>query len=71
MTTLQNLPKDLNRERLLGTEQTAEFLGFSVPHFRRLYKAEKVPAPIKIGERKYGWRLGVLIDFLEDKSRAA
>ena len=58
MSGLINIPSDLNRERLLNTAQTAEFLGMSVPHFRRLYRAKKVPTPIKIGERKYGWRLG-------------
>jgi predicted DNA-binding transcriptional regulator AlpA len=89
MTTLSNIPADLNRERMLGTstlgnvptyfsrerlldtEQTAEFLGFSVSHFRRLYRARKVPAPITIGERKYGWRLGGLIDFVASKSGGA
>lgn len=68
MSALANIPSDLNRERLLDTEQTAEFLGMSIPHLRRLYRARKVPAPIKIGERKYGWRLGGLIDFVAAKS---
>ncbi len=68
MSALANIPPDLSRERLLGTEQTAEFLGMSVPHLRRLYRAKKVPTPIKIGERKYGWRLGGLIDFIAAKS---
>lgn len=71
MSCLDNIPSDLGRNRVLDSKQSAEFLNLSVPHFRRLYRAEKVPAPMKIGERKYGWRLGVLIDFLEDKSRAA
>jgi hypothetical protein len=47
MSALANLPSDLNRERLLGTEQTAEFLGISIPHFRRLYRAKKVPSGSK------------------------
>jgi predicted DNA-binding transcriptional regulator AlpA len=71
MSALANIPTDLNRERLLDTTQTAEFLGMSVPHFRRLYRARKVPSPIKIGERKYGWRLGGLIDFVASKTRGA
>jgi predicted DNA-binding transcriptional regulator AlpA len=71
MSVLSNLPSDLNRERLLDTAQTAEFLGMSIPHFRRLYRARKVPTPIKIGERKYGWRLGGLIDFVTAKDGGA
>lgn len=71
MSALANIRSDLNRERLLGSEQTAEFLGMSIPHLRRMYRANKVPAPIKIGERKYGWRLGILIDFVTAKSNKA
>ena len=71
MSTLDNVPPSLNRERLLDTAQTAEFLSFSVPHFRRLYKSQKVPAPVKIGERKYGWRLSELIDFVASKTGEA
>jgi prophage regulatory protein len=67
MSTLGNIPSELNRERIVGTRQTAEFLDVSVPHLRRLYRAGKVPPPIKIGERKNGWRLGVLIDFIAVK----
>jgi predicted DNA-binding transcriptional regulator AlpA len=68
MSALSNIPSDLNRERLLDTAQTAEFLGMSIPHFRRLYRARKVPTPIKIGERKYAWRLSGLIDFVIAKA---
>jgi len=71
MSALANIPSDLNRERLLGTEQTAEFLGMSISHLRRMYRANKVPAPIKIGERKYAWRLGGLIDFITAQSAKA
>jgi prophage regulatory protein len=67
MSTVGNIPSELNRERIVGTRQTAEFLDVSVPHLRRLYRAGKVPPPIKIGERKNGWRLGVLIDFIAVK----
>ena len=71
MNSLANIPSDLSRDRLLRTEQAAEFLGLSIPHFRRMYRAKKVPAPIKIGERKYGWRLGGLIDFVTAKTEKA
>jgi prophage regulatory protein len=71
MNSLANIPSDLSRDRLLKTEQAAEFLGLSIPHFRRLYRTKKVPSPIRIGERKYGWRLGVLIDFVTAKAEKA
>jgi prophage regulatory protein len=71
LNTLANIPSDLSRDRLLGSGQSAEFLGLSVAHFRRLYRTNKVPAPIRIGERKYAWRLGILIDFVAAKSGQA
>jgi hypothetical protein len=43
MSVVSNLPSDLNRERLLDTAQTAEFLGMSIPHFR-LWGAEGADA---------------------------
>ena len=71
MTSLDNIPASLNRERLLDTVQSAEFLNLSVVHFRRMYRAGKVPPPVKIGERKYGWRLRTLIEFVSSKMEAA
>jgi prophage regulatory protein len=70
MSALERIPVELSRERLLGTLQTAEFLGISIPHLRRLYRAKKIPAPVRIGERKYGWPLGQLIEFVASKSEA-
>jgi predicted DNA-binding transcriptional regulator AlpA len=68
---LPELPASLDRDRVLDSAQTANFLGISVPHFRRLYRAKKVPGPIMIGYRKYGWQAGVLIDFVAAKTEKA
>jgi hypothetical protein len=38
-----DLPASLNRDRVLDSAQAANFLGISVPHFRRLYRAKRVP----------------------------
>jgi predicted DNA-binding transcriptional regulator AlpA len=67
MNTLDRLPEAVNRERLVDSNETAEFLCVSVLHLRRLYRTGKIPQPIKIGERKYGWRLGQLMDFVNSK----
>ncbi|WP_114184801.1 helix-turn-helix transcriptional regulator [Microvirga aerophila] len=63
-TALNNLPPDLARHRILDSTEAATFWGVSVPHWRRLYRANEVPAPIKLGARKLGWRVGDLIDAL-------
>ena len=66
--TLNNLPPDLGRNRVFGAEASAAFWGVSLPHWRRLYRAGKVPRPIKIGERKLGWRVGALADGLAERA---
>jgi predicted DNA-binding transcriptional regulator AlpA len=62
MTRLENLPESAVRSRIMGTAETAAFFNYSIPHFRRLVKAKKLPQPIQLGARKKGWRLGDCID---------
>ena len=69
--TLSSLPAELRRDRILSAAASATFWGVSLPHWRRLYRAGKVPHPIKIGERKLGWRIGTLADALEARASAA
>lgn len=68
---LNNLPADLGRNRILDAEASATYWGVSLPHWRRLYRSGKVPRPIKIGERKLGWRVGALADALAARADAA
>jgi predicted DNA-binding transcriptional regulator AlpA len=67
--TLANLPSDLGRSRVLDAAAASTFWGVSLPHWRRLYRAGKVPRPIRIGERKLGWCVGVLADALAARDR--
>ena len=60
--TLTRLPLDLGRSRILSAAESAAFWGVSLPHWRRLYRAGKVPLPVKVGERKLGWPVGALAD---------
>jgi prophage regulatory protein len=69
LNTLATLPSDLHHERVLDTQQAAEFVGLSIPHFRRMYRSGQVPSPIKIGTRKLGWKLSALIAFLAEKAK--
>jgi predicted DNA-binding transcriptional regulator AlpA len=68
MNYLNTLPPDLGRNRVLDSRNSAEFWSVSLPHWRRLYRAGKVPPPILIGDRKYGWRVGDLIDALAKRA---
>jgi predicted DNA-binding transcriptional regulator AlpA len=65
---LNNLPPDLGRNRVVDAKSSAAFWGVSLPHWRRLYRAGKVPRPIKIGDRKLGWRIGDLVDGLAHRA---
>lgn len=65
MSSASSLPADLARIRVVGAAEAAALCNISLPHFRRMYRAGRVPAPIKLTERKLGWRVGSLIDWLD------
>ena len=65
MSILGNLPADITRRRVLGTKDAATFIGLSVPTIRRMKDARTIPAPIKLSERRIGWRVGDLSDYLD------
>jgi predicted DNA-binding transcriptional regulator AlpA len=69
MSIIDELPIGAARHRILDSASASKFWGVSLPHWRRLYRDEKVPRPLKIGDRKLGWQLGTLIDALEARSR--
>ena len=64
------LPPQLEAARVVSAAQAAAYWGVSLPHWRRLYRAGRVPRPLKIGERKLGWRSRDLIDGLNERASA-
>ncbi len=62
---LDALPTQFARHRVLDTAEAAAFCRFSIAHWRRLYRSGKAPAPVRLSARKYGWRIGDLIDWIE------
>lgn len=67
----ESIPNDLNRSRVLDSRQAADLCGFSLVHFRRLYRSGTLPRPLRLSARKLGWRTGDLLDFLDAKAREA
>jgi len=65
LALLAQLPADLARKHVLNTAEAAGFCKLSIPHWRRLYRTGKVPRPVRLSARKYGWRLGDLVDFID------
>jgi predicted DNA-binding transcriptional regulator AlpA len=66
-SSLNTLPADISRHKVLSTAEAASFVGFSIPHFRRLYRNGGVPAPMQLSTRKLGWRAGDLVDWLASR----
>jgi predicted DNA-binding transcriptional regulator AlpA len=62
-------PPDISRNKVLNTAEAAEFVNFSIPHFRRLYRNGGVPAPIQLSARKLGWKVGDLIDWVATRQQ--
>lgn len=69
--SLQSLPPDLARHRVLNSAEAAAFCNYSLPHWRRLYAKGEVPSPLRLGTRKYGWKVGDLIDWIATKTGQA
>ena len=65
---LQALPLPIVLNRVIATTEAAAFCGFSVPHWRRLYRSGRAPPPIRLSTRKLGWRIGDLIIWLQAHS---
>ena len=43
--------------RIIGTDELGKIINYSPVHIRRLARQKKLPAPVRIGGRKLGWRL--------------
>ncbi|MFH6781152.1 MULTISPECIES: helix-turn-helix transcriptional regulator [Methylobacterium] len=69
---LDDLPREVASQiamnRIVGAAEAASFCNYSLPHWRRLYRAKRVPAPVKLNGRKVGWKLGTLIEFNSQRS---
>ena len=63
MPSHADLGPELNSHRVLGTAAAAQFCGYSVPHWRRLYAAKRAPAPVRINGGKLGFKVADLIAF--------
>jgi predicted DNA-binding transcriptional regulator AlpA len=62
-----DLPESIARHRVLSTSRAAEFVGRHEVVWRRMCRAGETPAPVKLGKRSLGWRVGDLVDWLATK----
>jgi predicted DNA-binding transcriptional regulator AlpA len=71
MATLDDLPVELARHRVLSTPDTCKFLGISVAQWRELRRLGETPPPIMLGTKKQGWRILDLIHWIESRGEQA
>jgi hypothetical protein len=61
-------PSDLDRKRVIPTDQALKLMCSSPANWRRMRRLNIAPAPVKIGLRKQGYRVGDLLDFIAARS---
>lgn len=66
----QYLRLELDKHRLVGTEDAARICNYSTTQWRALRKARKCPPPIKLSERKLAWRVSDLMAWIDSKAEA-
>lgn len=66
----KSLPDGLGQERVLSAHQAAELYGVSIATFRRQHWAGKTPPPIRLSERRLGWRVRDLLEHLSKRADA-
>lgn len=65
MNSLAHLPSDIARRRLLSTRDAAAFIGVSEKTLRRMKERGQLPQHVTPAERKFGWMIGDLADFVD------
>ncbi|RAI45330.1 helix-turn-helix transcriptional regulator [Rhodoplanes roseus] len=61
----------LTLQQVLRTREAARLCGVSLSHFRRLHWAGQLPPPIKLGERRLGWRVADILSWLSARQGGA
>jgi predicted DNA-binding transcriptional regulator AlpA len=67
---LARLPGDVTANRILITSEAAALVGYSIPHWREMYRDGRAPAPIRLSARRYGWKIKTLLEWLDEKAAA-
>lgn len=70
MSNLIELPAAVAVDAVLNARQAAQFLSLSVIQLRRLAKRGAAPRPIRLSERRYGWRVRDLRAWIEERAAA-
>ncbi|WP_056454620.1 AlpA family phage regulatory protein [Methylobacterium sp. Leaf86] len=65
MSTIDSLHPHLSGQRVVNIRDAAAFCGVSVSTFRRMRAGELIPMPIKLSDRRLGWRIRDLLAWID------
>jgi predicted DNA-binding transcriptional regulator AlpA len=57
----------IEHHRVVSEARAAELAGVSLVHFRRLRRQSKGPRFVRLGERRLGYRLGDVVDWIDKR----
>lgn len=69
MNELTGSTLEVERRRVVSEREAAAFMGFSPGHLRRLRYEGRGPNHILMGETKVGYKLGALMDWVDERER--
>ena len=61
------LQSSVEHRRVISEARAAELAGVSLVHFRRLRRQRKGPRFVRLGERRLGYRLGDVFDWIDER----
>jgi predicted DNA-binding transcriptional regulator AlpA len=64
----QSAEAEIASHRVVSMKEAAAFLGISLPTFKRLRAKGRMPNPVRLSERKLGWRIASLVEFIGQRS---
>jgi predicted DNA-binding transcriptional regulator AlpA len=64
------IPERLEHERILSAHQAAALMSISLSTFRRQHWRGLLPAAIRVGQRRIGWRARDLLALIESRAAA-
>jgi predicted DNA-binding transcriptional regulator AlpA len=65
---LNDLPPEIARKRVLGTNQAATFVGVSSREWERFRAAGKTPPSVQLGTRKLGYTVESLLAWIAERT---
>jgi hypothetical protein len=64
---MSKLLSALELMKVLPTVEAADFNGYHEDHWRELHRQGRVPPALALSEKKFGWRVCVLIAYAETR----